>query len=59
MLKYHKESLKKLKCILINLTKSEIGIISKEYIDSVNRIITEKNVKQWRNTDVVSDSKYL
>ena len=59
MLKYHKEILKKLKCILINLTKSEIGIISKEYIDSVNRIITEKNVKQWRNTDVVSDSKYL
>ena len=42
MPKDHKQSLKKLKCILINLTKSEMGIISKEYIDSVNRIITEK-----------------
>ena len=52
-LKDHKENFKdNRKCRLIDLAKSEIGIASKEYIDSINKIITEKtNVNQWRNTD--------
>ena len=42
------------KCRLINSAKSEIGIVSKEYIDNINKIIREKtNVHQWRNTDPV------
>ena len=42
------------KCRLINPAKSEIRIVSKEYIDSINKIIREKaNVNQWRNTDAV------
>ena len=42
------------KCILINSAKSEIRIVSKEYIDSISRIIRDKtNVNQLRNTDPV------
>ena len=54
-LKDHKENFKNNpKCRLINPAKSEIGIVSKEYIDSINKIIREKtNVNQWRNTDAV------
>ena len=54
-LKDHKENFKNNpKCRLINPAKSEIGIVNKEYIDSINKIIREKtNVNQWRNTDAV------
>ena len=42
-LKDHKENFKNNpKCSLINLDKSEIGIVSEEYIDSINEIIIEK-----------------
>ena len=42
------------KCRLINPIKSEIGIVSKEYIDSINKIIREKTyVNQWRNSGSV------
>ena len=35
---------------LINPAKSETAIVSKEYIDSINKTIREKtNVNQWRN----------
>ena len=38
------------KCRLINPAKSETAIVSKEYIDSINKTIREKtNVNQWRN----------
>ena len=54
-LKDHGENFKiNPKCRLINPAKSEIRIISKEYIDNINKIIREKaNVNQWRNTDPV------
>ena len=54
-LKDHKENFKdNPKCRLIDVAKSEIGIASKEYIDSINKIIREKtNANQWRNTDAV------
>ena len=43
MLKDHKENFKNnLKCKLRNPAKSEIGIVSKEYIDNINKIIREK-----------------
>ena len=51
-LKDHKENFKNNpKCRLIDPAKSEIGIVSKEYIGNINKIIIEKtNVNQWRNT---------
>ena len=54
-LKDHKENFKNnFKCILVNPAKSEIVIVSKEYIDSIKKSIREKtNVNQWRNTDAV------
>ena len=55
MLKDLKENLKNNpKHRLINPAKSEIGIVSKEHTDTINKIIREKTyVKQWRNTDAV------
>ena len=42
------------KCRLINPAKSEIGIISKHYIETINNAIREKTqVNQWRNTKLV------
>ena len=39
-------------CRLINPAKSEIGIVSKVYVDSINKAIREKtNANQWRNID--------
>ena len=53
MLKDHKENFKNnLKCKLRNPAKSEI--VSKEYIDSINKFLREKaNVNQWTNTEAV------
>ena len=42
------------KCRLINPAKSEIGIISKHYLELINSKIREKiQVNQWRNTKSV------
>ena len=42
-LKDHRENFKSNpKCRLIYPAKSEIGIVSKEYIDNINKIIREK-----------------
>ena len=39
---------------LINPAKSEIGIVSKHYINHINKSVREKlNVHQWRNTEAV------
>ena len=42
------------KCRLIKPVKSEIGIVSKHYIEQINKSIREKlNVNQWRNAQAV------
>ena len=42
------------KCRLINPAKSEIGIVSKHYIDQINKSTREKlNVNQWINMQAV------
>ena len=39
---------------LINPAKSEIGIVSKQYINRINKSVREElNVHQWRNTQAV------
>ena len=50
-LKDHKENFNNNpKCRLMNPAKSEIGIVSKHYIDQINESIREKlNVDRWRN----------
>ena len=50
-LKDHKENFNNNpKCRLMNPAKSEIGIVSKHYIDQINKSIREKlNVNRWRN----------
>ena len=54
-LKDHKENFQNnTKCRLINPAKSEIGIINKHYIETINNTIREKTqVNQWRNTKLV------
>ena len=54
-LKDHKVNFKNnSKCMLENPAKNEIGIVSKESIDSINKTIREEaNVNQWRNTNAV------
>ena len=54
-LKDHKENFQNnTKCRLINPGKSEIGIISKHYTETINNTIREKTqVNQWRNTKLV------
>ena len=55
-LKDRKENFKmNLKFRLINPAKSEIAIVSKEYIDIIKQLLEKKttNVNQWRNTDAV------
>ena len=54
-LKDHKEIFQNNpKCRLINPAKLEIGIVSKHYIDQINKSIKEKlSENQWRNTQVV------
>ena len=55
ILKDHKENFQNNpKYSLINPANSEIGIVSKHYIDQINNSIREKlNVNQWRNTQAV------
>ena len=55
-LKDHKENFQNNpKCRLLNnLAKSEIGIISKHYIEKINiKIRKTTNMNQWKNTQVV------
>lgn len=54
-LKDHKENFgKNHQCRLINPTKSELGRVSKQFLDRINESIRNKsNVKQWRNTNAV------
>ena len=55
ILKDHKENFQNNpKCSLINPANSEIGIVTKHYIDQINKSIREKlNVNQWRKTQAV------
>ena len=42
------------KCRLINPSKSEVGLVSKYYLNSIISIVAEKSgVNQWRNTSNV------
>ena len=42
------------KCWLINLSKSEVGLVSKHYLSSVISMVAKKSgVNQWRNTSTV------
>ena len=44
------------KCRIINPAKSEIGIISKHYLELIGNKIREKtHMNQWRNTKSVID----
>ena len=51
-LKDHKENFQNNpKCRLLNTAKSEIGIISKHYIEKINSNIRKTtNMNQWQNT---------
>ena len=51
-MKDHKENFENnTKCRLINPAKSEIGIVSKSYLDSINNSIRDRiHVNQWRST---------
>ena len=54
-LKDHKENFaSKPKCRLINPAKSEIGIVSKKLLETINQQVRRTtNVNQWRNTGTV------
>ena len=54
-LKDHKDNFESNpKCRLINPAKSDIGVISKFYLDSVNTKLRQRlQINQWRNTDEV------
>ena len=55
ILKDHKEKFQNNpKCGMINPANSEIRIVSKHYIDQINKSIREKlNINQWRKTQAV------
>lgn len=54
-LKDHKENFQnRPKCRLINPTKSNLGIVSKNILENVNNTIRSlTNARQWRNTEAV------
>lgn len=54
-LKDHKENFQtKLPCRLINPAKSEIGVVSKHYLEAINKKVLEAyGLNQWRNTSSV------
>ena len=56
-LKDHKENLSNdPTCRLINPSKSEIGKVSKQILDRINKVIaTKTGVKQWKNTKATLD----
>ena len=55
-LKDHKENFRNNpKCRLLNPAKSEIGIISKHYIEKMNKNIRKTaDMNQWQNTQTLS-----
>ena len=55
LIKDHKKEFpKSVPCRLINPTKSEIGKISKHYLEDINSLLRSVlNVRQWRKTDDV------
>ena len=56
-LKDHKDNFNQnTKCWLINPSKSEVGLVSKHYLNSIISTVAEKSgVNQWRNTAIVID----
>ena len=54
-LKDHKANFKNnTKCRLINPSKSEVGLVSKDYLNSIISMVAEKSgVNQWKNTSTV------
>ena len=56
-LKDHKDNFNQnTKCRLINPSKSEVGLVSKHYLNSIISTVAEKSgVNQWRNTAIVID----
>ena len=56
-LKDHKENFQsKPTCRLINPAKTEIGIVSKQLVEKINRNVREStNLHQWKNTQAVID----
>lgn len=55
--KDHKDSFAtKLPCRLINPAKNEIGVVSKHFIENINKsILAAHNLNQWRNSSSVID----
>ena len=53
--KDHKDNfIDKLPCRLINPAKSEVGIVSKKYLENINsNVLKLTGVKQWRNSQTV------
>ena len=56
-LKDHKEKFQsKPTCRLINPAKTEIGIVSKQLVEKINRNVREStHLQQWKNTQAVID----
>ena len=54
-LKDHKENFKSnQKCCLINPSKSEMGIVSKKYLENIiSKLISKFQYNQWRSTSTV------
>ena len=56
-LKDHKENFKSnQKCCLINASKSEMGIVSKKYLENIiSKLNSKLQHNQWRNTSTVTE----
>ena len=53
-LKDHKENFKSnQKCCLINASKSEMGIVSKKYLENISKLISKFHYNQWGSTSTV------
>ena len=53
-LKDHKENFKSnQKCCLINASKSEMGIVSKKYLENISKLISKFQYNQWGSTSTV------
>ena len=55
-LKDHKDNFRSnTKCRLLNLSKSEIGSISKSFLERISDVKRSTKVNQWRETSIVID----
>ena len=54
-LKDHKENFKSnQKCCLLNASKSEMGIVSKKYLESIiSKLISKLQYNQWGSTSTI------